>query len=193
LNVIIRCIKQIDLKRKSNVEANPTLLLQDEIEVKNLMLCLPYKGIKGETIVKKVNTEISKCVKENTNVKVIYKSTKLSSFFNIKDKTSVHHSNDLVYRFRCPDENCDVSYIGETGRRFNERILDHAGKDTKSHVLKHAKEKDHELASHEHFEMLGSNFHGNKYKRRISEALFIKEFKPSLNVQEKSFPLKLFN
>ena len=30
-------------------------------------------------------------------------------------------------------------------------------------------------------------------KRKLSEALLIKELKPTLNIQEKSVPLKLFN
>ena len=42
------------------------------------------------------------------------------------------------------------------------------------------------------FEIL-SKAHRHSYNRKITEALFIKKFKPTLNTQEKSFPLKLFN
>ena len=36
-------------------------------------------------------------------------------------------------------------------------------------------------------------YRNNNKKRKIAEALFIKEYKPPLNVQEKSVPLKLLN
>ena len=39
----------------------------------------------------------------------------------------------------------------------------------------------------------GTGFKNNSFKRKISEALLIKQIKPSLNVQEKSLELKLFN
>ena len=40
--------------------------------------------------------------------------------------------------------------------------------------------------------MVGRNY-GTLIKRKIDEALLINELKPSLNKQDKSFPLKLFN
>lgn len=43
------------------------------------------------------------------------------------------------------------------------------------------------------FEILSKGFSQRKFKRKISETLFIKENKPSLNRQEMSVPLKLFN
>ena len=36
-------------------------------------------------------------------------------------------------------------------------------------------------------------FHGNKVKRKISEALYIKQYRPSLNSQEQPVELKLSN
>ena len=40
--------------------------------------------------------------------------------------------------------------------------------------------------------ILGTNYK-NKFRRKISESLYIKEKRSSLNTQEKSVPLKLFN
>ena len=37
-----------------------------------------------------------------------------------------------VYKVNCPD--CKSIYIGESGRRIEERALDHAGRDLNSHV-----------------------------------------------------------
>ena len=42
------------------------------------------------------------------------------------------------------------------------------------------------------FKILGSGYNSN-FKRKISEALFIKEKKPNLNVQKDAYPLKLYH
>ena len=41
--------------------------------------------------------------------------------------------------------------------------------------------------------MLGKGYRNNAMKRKISEALYCRELKPALNVQEKSINLELFN
>ena len=42
------------------------------------------------------------------------------------------------------------------------------------------------------FEVIGSGYRNNARRRKIAEALLVKKLKPTLNVQEKSVPLKLF-
>ena len=114
-----------------------------------------------------------------------------SSNFQIKDKTKFHHKHDLVYYVKCPE--CQEDYIGEIGRRLHERICDHSGKDSKSHMLKHSLENNHKQVSFEDFRILRNGYTNSKIKRKISEALFIKELRPSLNTQETSVPLLLYN
>ena len=43
------------------------------------------------------------------------------------------------------------------------------------------------------YKIIGTWYCKNTMKRKLSEALFIKELKPTLNKKEKSVPLKLFN
>ena len=43
------------------------------------------------------------------------------------------------------------------------------------------------------FNITDMNFSNNKRKRKIAESLWIKDLRPTLNVQEKSIPLKLSN
>ena len=43
------------------------------------------------------------------------------------------------------------------------------------------------------FKIIDENFHKNKRKRKIAEALWIKDLRPTLNTQEKSIQLKPFN
>ena len=64
--------------------------------------------------------------------------------------------------------------------------------DKNSHLLKHSREKNHQHVWENDFKVLGNNYRSN-FKRKISEALFIKQLKPSLNVKEKSIQLQLYN
>lgn len=81
--------------------------------------------------------------------------------------------------------------MGETDRRSIERIIDHNKRDKKSHLLKHAQNEKHTHVWEQDFKILGSNYQSN-IKRKISESLFIRQLKPSLNKKEKSFPLHLY-
>ena len=121
----------------------------------------------------------------------MYTGTKLGSNFQIKDKTKFKHKHDLVYYVKCPEYQED--YIGEIRRRLHERICDHSGKDSKSHMLKHSLESKHKQVSFEDFRILRNGYTNSKIKRKISEALFIKELRLSLNTQETCVPLLLYN
>ena len=98
--------------------------------------------------------------------------------------------HDVVYQAKCPD--CSETYIGETARRLEERVEEHAKKDKNSHLLRHARLKRHRPVSMDDFSILSKNFK-NYYSRKISEAIAIKKNKPSLNKQDMSVPIVLFN
>ena len=121
----------------------------------------------------------------------MYTGTKLSSNFQIKDKSKFNQKHDLVYYVKCPE--CQEDDIEEIGRRLHKRICDYNGKDSKSHMLKHSLENNHKQVSFEDFCILGNGYTNSKIKRKISEALFIKELRLSLNIQETSVPLLLYN
>ena len=102
------------------------------------------------------------------------------------------HQNNIVYKYKCPVNNCNASYIGETSRRLKQRITEHQYRDKNSHILKHCMAENHPPAEEDNFSILSSNFTYYK-ERKISEAIYIANEKPSLNIQEQSIPLKLFN
>ena len=129
----------------------------------------------------------------NNTCKIIYTRTKLASKFNIKDEISKKHKHDLIFKAQCPNLNCDETYIGEIGRRFSERIIDHSGRDDNSHLYLHAEKTGHENVNINHFETLSNGYKNNKFKRKLAAALHIKHERPTLNVQEQSVPLLLFN
>ena len=90
-------------------------------------------------------------------------------------------------------KNCSDDYIGETTRCIIERVKDPGGRDTKSHVLKYSREKEHVQVTQEDLKIIDSNFKNNRLKRKIAKALLTKQNRPSLNVQDQSVELKLLN
>ena len=138
------------------------------------MFVLPYKGEKGEKLIKSLSKHVKKVLPENHLSRHAYRSKKLGSFFNIKDQTKFEHSNDLIYLVKCPEKTCSEDYLGETARRINEKVLEHAGKDKKSHMLQHTLQSGHPSVSLNEFKILGKGFDNNRVKRKISEALLFK-------------------
>ena len=86
-----------------------------------------------------------------------------------------------------------LRYVDESVRRISERIIDHSGRDQNSHLFKHSCIKNHPDTSKIDFKIISNGFKNNYCRRKIAEALLIKQIKPSVNVQEKSYELKLFN
>ena len=65
-------------------------------------------------------------------------------------------------------------YIGECGRRLGgERMIDHIGRDNKSHIAKHVAEATHPETSFDDFKIINNRFCKNYWKQKIAEALAI--------------------
>ena len=188
--VIDKIIKQVQQAQK-----NPTNIAnENENDNKNMhRLLLPYQGDEGCNIIKSTNKRINKLLPNNTKTEVTFKSTKLNSCFNVKDKIGFEHNHDLIYHTKCPEPTCIDDYVGESARRITKRIKDHNDRDHTSHVLKHSIEKSHTNVNTTDFKIIDKNFHNNKRKWKIAQALWIKDLRPTLNTQEKSIQLKLFD
>ena len=78
-------------------------------------------------------------------------------------------------------------------RFIYERVLDHSGGDKNYHILKYQIEKEHPCPQYNNFKVISNGFRNNTKRRKLSEALWINNLRPSLNNQENSSPLKLFN
>ena len=83
--------------------------------------------------------------------------------------------------------------LGGTGRQITERIKDSGGRDHALHIVKRNIETSHTDVNTANFKITDMNSSNNKRKRKIANSSWIKELRPTLNVQEKSIPLKLFN
>lgn len=189
--VVNKIMEEVKAKHE-NDQPNNTMINTEQNENQNddLLLVLPYQGKTGEKIVKSLKNTLNNIITA-PKLKTVYTGTKLSSKFNIKDRTQIKHQNDVIYKIKCPEENCNATYIGETVRRLHERLKDHQGRDKNSNVIKHTITHGHKEISIDDITILAEN---NKtyYNRKILESLFIKKYKPSINSQQNSIPLKLF-
>ena len=50
----------------------------------------------------------------------------------------LEHQHELTYLTQCPEVNCSKTYLEETSQRLRERVLEHAGKDKRSNIVKHS-------------------------------------------------------
>ena len=111
----------------------------------------------------------------------------------MKDPTPFEEQHDIVYHSSCSAENCNENYVGESARRLDQRVKGHNGRDRNSHFFKHSVESRRDPVLKNDFRIIGKGYRNNTYRRKIAEALFIKKMEPTLNIQEKSVKLELFN
>ena len=88
-------------------------------------------------------------------------------------------------------KNEETKYVGETKVRYGTRQHEHGQSDKKSAIFKFKEQSGLEVSS-EDFEILEKGYQ-NTVKRKLAEALYIKELCPPLNEQVKSAKLCLFN
>ena len=158
---------------------------------KTLLLKVPYAGKTGDNLVKSLQNTLKANLPQKIECRIVQTGTKLSSRFNIKDKTDDKHLSNFIYRHKCRNKKCKDDYIGETGRRKTVRTGEHGGKDAESWVFKHSSKKKHPRAKESDFEVLATNY-PDRRKRKLAEAMFIRDLKPTLNKQKESYKLALF-
>ena len=64
-------------------------------------LKLWYEDGHGTSLIKSIKISTEKLLPENHNVRIVLKSTRLTSQFNIKDDTNKQQKNGLVYFSWC--------------------------------------------------------------------------------------------
>ena len=110
---------------------------------KHPLLVIPYQCKEGDHILKSFKKGRRKMLPNNVNPRIAFTGRKAGTSFQIKNKTEMKHNHDIAYYNECPEEQCKEDCIGETGRRISERIIDHAGRDSKSYIYKHCIETGH--------------------------------------------------
>ena len=189
---IMKKVKEQKKEEKDNKKTEDKKKTNDEsTEPKLLMLKVPYAGSKGENLIKDLKNTLQRNLPENIKCRVVQTGTKLGRKFNVKDKVDGRHLSNFIYRRKCKNKKCKDDYVGETARRKVIRTEEHGGKDKQSWIYKHSSKTKHPRAKYEDFEILATNYEDRR-KRKLAEAMFIRDLKPSLNKQKESYKLALF-
>ena len=183
---------EIEKERQSNTQRQDESTDAEQDDTEHIHLNLPYGGKNGQNLMRKLQRNVEKGLKGKVKLRTTYTPCKLGSRFPVKDKTKLIHRHNVTYHIRCANKKCKSHYTGETKRRILPRTSEHNSKDKKSHVLIHSKKTKHRRVFLQNVKILGSGYRTN-FRRKISEALYIKELKPDLNVQKEAYKLKLFN
>ena len=167
--------EECKLSRNLNITTSNKSNINNDITNRTHILVLPYKGERRQRIIESIKKSVKKTLPQNHVTQNVYKSKKLSSLFNIIDSTKLEHQHDLTYFTHCPGVNCNETYLGETARRLQERVLEHAGKDRRSSIVKRSMDTCHPPVCIKDFLILTKGFSHYKFKRKICEALLIKK------------------
>ena len=154
---------------------------------KDIYLRLPY--LKDAT--SKIEGSITSCFKQmkcgSLRVRVYYTYCRISNKLGFKDKSPT--VNNAVYHLQCSA--CPASYVGETRRNIADRMIEHGLSSSDSEVARHIFSNPDHTFNIDNPIILGCE--QQRIKRLIKEALFIQKLRPSLNKQEKSYNLYLFD
>ena len=101
-----------------NITTNNKSNINNDITNTSQILVSPYKGERGQRIIKSINKTVKKVLPQNHVTQNFYKSKKLGSYFNIKDSTKLEHQHDRTYFTKCLGVNFNETYLGETARRL---------------------------------------------------------------------------
>ena len=123
----------------------------------------------------------------NLNLIIYYKKFKTANILikNSPRKNKEISRTNVIYKFICPNKSCALnqSYIGKTQDTLSKRISNHLS-NTSSSIRKHLSEHDPLLRGARDIvtsntSILASDRHQGRLA--VTEALYIKDMKPSLN------------
>ena len=117
----------------SNIGEGPTECNKLPSNSKSYTLLLPYFGYKGDLLIRSLRKNMHWTLPENVPTRICYTGTKIG--------TKVKNINGLVKKSGA-EPDCIDYYTDETGRRLNERVIDHNERDKMSHLYKHLQESN---------------------------------------------------
>ena len=93
---------------------------KNETLTKKHMLLLPYQGDIRIGLTKSLEKNLDKHLPNNVKTQVTFTGQKLSTQFNVKDRTKFEHKYDVIYFGKCPEQKCTDNYLRESARRISE-------------------------------------------------------------------------
>ena len=192
IKLIDSCIKNF---RNQRLTEAPVTLTAGE---KDLVIVLPFLGILSLDLRTCLRNSISKNL-PFCKIRVIFKSsTRISIFFQFKDKIPYCLRSNVVYKFSYG--RCNATYYGETCRHLSVRVGVHLGisplTGKKSKSKKSTAVKDHilfcdHIVSIDDFKIFATS--DSDFHVQVKESLLISRDEPILNENETSLPLHLFD
>jgi hypothetical protein len=147
---------------------------------------LPFKDQKSADSVRRQLRNLSKTI--GREIQPVYTSRKIAADFpTAETKLPLVSQQCVVYLFKC--DLCDADYVGDTCRHLHQRIYEHKS----SVVGEHMVEQHGEDAKNIEKNFVLRTCSRGKFECLLYEILFIKDLKPSLNIQSDSIRLKLFS
>ena len=174
---------------------------QSDDDLKYYVLSIPFVG-KPSLLFKRKMTSIFKNMLR-VNLRCVFQSTKVGSYFSLKSKSPALLLSNVVYKFRCLGDP-DKSYIGETTCHIVKRAGEHLdcfSERMPTGIGGHIQTCDTCLTalrggnlSYRNFEILSRC--QSKLEAEVREAFLVTKYKPSMNSQlfmsGASLTLKIF-
>ncbi len=153
---------------------------------KKIYLGLNYLGEKTETFANKIKNLCEKGLPGSVKVEVYFrKNSSLLSNFSKNYKNYDQKESPCVYKIPC--KNCNLNYVGETGRILSVRVSEHSKFRENSALSSHHKDLGHEID----FGNANVLFvESNMRRRKIVEALCIQKYPHFLG--NTGYDLKIF-
>ena len=146
---------------------------------------LPFKDQVSANSVRRQLRDLSN--KIGVPLQPVFISKKLEQDLKPREaKPSIVNQRCVVYHFIC--DLCDADYVGYTARHLFQRVTEHKNLAIGNHF--HEAHGRRDLLNESHFKILRKC--QGKFDCLVFEMLFIKKFKPNLNVQTDSIRAKLF-
>ena len=146
---------------------------------------LPFKDQVSANSVRRQLRDLSN--KIGLALQPVFVSKKLEQDLKPKEaKPSIVNQQCVVYHFVC--DLCDADYVGYTARHLFQRVAEHKNSAIGKHF--HEAHGSRDRLNESHFKILRKC--QGKFDCLVFEMLYIKKFKPKLNVQTDSIRAKLF-
>ena len=134
-------------------------------------LVLPYFGLVSD----KFRLRFRRfCKKYSIDCRIAFRPYKVSQYFSLKSPVPEFLQSSLVYKYVCSIES-KHTYIGKTKRHLSTRIKEHGSTDTA--IRAHC--DNCTCFSHANFSIIRTC--NTDFEATLAEALYIRNFKPTLN------------
>ena len=180
----------VDRQLKRYLRKVETAQNENTVDEKNVSYVkLPYVGDYSKTVQNKI-LELCANFCKNTDIKTVFTSTKISSFFSTKDAMPSALRSGVVYKFKCAG--CNACYVGQTTRHFDTRVHEHLHKKSQpSSVYKHLEQnaKCREACDVTCFSIIDRDV--SSFRLEVKETIHNEWIQPTINKQKKLLKLSI--